>query len=130
MAILGDILINLISSAVYVAINGLILWWLSKLFKLNAKNPWKLAYTVALFAGIVSFVLGLFPIFITALTGLTATIIFFVINAAVLVYLIMRFYKLEIGKSILIWLGVFIADLIIGFIIGLVIGLISGLLLV
>ena len=130
MTILGGITINLISSAVYVVVNGLILWWLSKLFKLNAKNPWKLAYTVALFAGIVSFVLGLLPVFFISMAGLVPTIIFFVINAVVLVYLIMRFYKLEIGKSILIWLGVFIADLIIGFIIGLVIGLISGLLLV
>jgi hypothetical protein len=130
MALAGDILINFISALIFVAVNGLVLKWLAGLFKLNVKESWKLAYTVALFAGIVSFVLGFFPIFIVSLAGLTATIIFFAINAVVLVYLIMRFYKLEIGKALLMWLGVFIADLIIGFVIGLIIGLISGLLLV
>ena len=130
MAIGGDILINLISAIVFIAVNGLVLWWLARLFKLKVKEPWKLAYKVALIAGIVSFILGFFPILIIALAGLTGTLIFFVINAIVLIYLITRFYKLALGRSILMWLGVFIADLIIGFIIGLIIGIISGLLLI
>ena len=128
MSIAGDLLINFISAVVFVGINGVVLWWLTlKLFKLKIKEPWKLAYTVALYAGIVSFVLGLFPVFISVLASIAATVVFFLINTIVLIYLIMRFYKQEIGKSVLIWLGVFIADLIIGFVIGLIIGLIVGL---
>ena len=125
MAIFGDIILNFISAAIFVGINGLVLWWLSGLFKLKNRRP-KIAFTVALYAGIVSFILALFPSIIPVLAAIIPTLIFFVINAAVLIYLIMRFYKIMIGKAIIMWLGIFIVNVIIGFLIGLIIG-ISGL---
>jgi hypothetical protein len=121
-----DLFVNIISTVIFIAVNGVVLWWLaSKLFKIKVKEPWKLAYKVAIIAGIIAFLLGLFPVFITAMANLIWVLIFFVINAIVLIYLIMRFYKLPIGRSALMWLGVLIADIIIGFVIGVVFGFVS-----
>ncbi|MEM4243095.1 MAG: hypothetical protein QXM31_04305, partial [Candidatus Woesearchaeota archaeon] len=47
--------------------------------------------------------------------------LFAIINAAILIWLIYRLYRQPLGKSVLAWLMVFVANLLLSFLIGLIV---------
>ncbi len=129
MAMLSTFLINIVTIVIIIFINALALWFTAqKLLSADrdsAKKGFKTALSVSFVAGAVSFVLSLFPTFNPVLVGnALLNLLFFVINAAVLLWLIRKFYELSWGKSALAWLIVTIVGFIFGFIIGGIVGFI------
>lgn len=128
MAMISTFLINIVTIVIIIFINALALWLTAQ--KLlgagnSAKKGFKTALSVAFVAGAVSFVLSLFPTFKPVLVGnALLNLLFFVINAAVLLLLIRKFYELSWGKSALAWLIVTIVGFVIGFILGGIVGFI------
>jgi len=123
--------VGLFSTAVFFAINGLLLKLISGWMRFSDKS-WSTAYKVVGIASVISWVLSLLPTAYSAaygplprLTALFVNILFAFVNAAVLVWLIYRFYYTRIGKSILAWLIIFISNLIIGFMVGILIAAIA-----
>lgn len=126
---LSTFLINIVTIVIIIFINALALWFTAqKLLSADrdsAKKGFKTALSVSFVAGAVSFVLSLFPTFNPVLVGnALLNLLFFVINAAVLLWLIRKFYELSWGKSALAWLIVTIVGFIFGFIIGGIVGFI------
>ncbi len=119
-----------------VLYNSLILWLVSKIFKLHS-TKFKTAFLAALVAGAINFVVGVvLQLLVGGATrgaaaategaalaagllnmalGWAAT---FVVNSLTA----KKFYKLETGKSFLIGLVWTVAAIIVGFIVGLIIG--------
>jgi len=131
MATLSTFLINIVTIVIIIFINALALWFTAqKLLGANvsrdsAKKGFKTALSVSFVAGAVSFVLSLFPTFKPVLVGnALLNLLFFVINAAVLLWLIRKFYELSWGKSALAWLIVTIVGFVLGFILGGIVGFI------
>jgi len=129
MAMLSTFLINIVTIVIIIFINALALWFTAqKLLSADrdsAKKGFKTALSVSFVAGAVSFVLSLFPTFNPVLVGnALLNLLFFVINAAVLLWLIRKFYELSWGKSALAWLIVTIVGFIFGFILGGIVGFI------
>ena len=129
MAMLSTFLINIVTIVIIIFINALALWFTAqKLLSADrdsAKKGFKTALSVSFVAGAVSFVLSLFPTFNPVLVGnALLNLLFFVINAAVLLWLIRKFYELSWGKSTLAWLVVTIVGFVLGFILGGIVGFI------
>jgi len=126
MVVLEAIFISLVSTLIFIGINGFILLWISRWFAFKKQDS-KTSYSVAGIAGAVSFVLSLIPIAISALAGsLLFSIVLIVVNALILIWLIMKFYNLKFLKAGLAWIIIFVIDIIIGFILGLILALIAG----
>ena len=120
------IIISLVSALIFIGVNGLILWWVSRWFKF-AKQDSKTAFSVSAIAGAVTFVLGLIPLVAyTLTTNLVFGIAVFIVNAGVLVWLIMKYYKATTLKALLVWVIIFGIDIVIGFILGIILAVFSG----
>ncbi len=124
--VLTSIMISLISSLVFLGVNGLILLWVSRWIAFKKQDP-KTAFSVSGIAAAVSFVLSLIPIIsYTLSTNLFFGILIFIVNTLVLIWLIVRFYKIELLKALLVWAIIFIVDIVIGFILGIILAAFAG----
>jgi hypothetical protein len=124
-------IVGLFTTAIFFAINGLLLKFVSGWLKFR-NTSWETAYKVAGMAAIASFLLSLIPLAFSASFGMMGRIaailinmLFAGVNAFIFIYLIYRFYYVSVGKSILAWLIIFIANLILGFIVGLFIAAVA-----
>lgn len=120
-------LLGLFTTAIFFAINGLLLKLISGWLKFH-DDSWATAYKVSGIASAISWVLSLIPTAFTAtytVMGRVAMLIinalFAIINAAILIWLIYRLYRQPLGKSVLAWLMVFVANLLLSFLIGLIV---------
>lgn len=130
------IVILVIMFLIGVLYNSVILWIVSKLFKLR-NTKFKTAFLAALVAGAISFVIGIVLQLLiggaargaaAAATGaaVAAGLLNMVLSLAATFTVnsltAKKFYKLETGKSFLVGLVWTVAAIIVGFIVGLVIG--------
>jgi hypothetical protein len=121
-------LVSFVTSAIFFALNGLILKFIAGWLKFD-DDTFGTSFTVAGYAAIVSFVLSLIPTFFASffltvgqIVALIINLVFIVVNAAVFVGLIRKFYEQTVGKALLAWFILFVINIILGMIVGLVIG--------
>ncbi len=140
MVDVNTLVVNIVATVIIIFVNAFTLWLTTgkilravpaynKTFRYGANQAkgFNTALIVALIAGLVSFILSLIPTFSPVLVGnAMLNVVFFIVNAVVLLLLIRKFYELAWGKTAAAWLIV----TVIGFIIGAVIGGILGLLIV
>jgi len=126
LVVFEAVIINLISTIVFIGVNGLILWFVSRWMHFIEKSP-KTAFFVSAIAGAVGFVLNLTQVIISALSKTIAfSIIAFIVNVAVFVLLIMKFYRIRVFKAGIVWAVIFAVDLLIGFLLGILLALFAG----
>ena len=113
-------LTSLISTVVFIFVNALLLMLATKLFKLK-DTSYKSALWVTAILGVVSFIVGLI---IPPLGAISFVLIWVVIGILLAIYLIKTKYKLDWGKSALVWLVFFIFEIIAVLIVGFILGLI------
>jgi len=121
--VVSTVFVSIISAVIIILINALVIWLVAeKIIKRHGRG-FKMAFVVALVAGVASFFLSLIPTFKPTLVGnMLLNIVFFVVNALVLIGLLKKAYDLHIREALLAWLIVTIAGFIIGFIVGAIIG--------
>ncbi len=117
--------VGLVSTAIFFAINGIVLKLVSGWLDFD-DTSWQTAYKVAGFAAIASYLLSLIPAGMSAaflamgrVAAFFVNALFIVVNAVIFVWLIKRFYYQGWGKSILAWFIVFVVNIVLGFIVGL-----------
>jgi len=129
MALASTLLTNIASTILIILVNAFAIWLtVEKILKYVSSKAggFKTAFKISLIAGVISFVLGLIPTFSPALVGnAMLNLLFFVINAIVLLFLIQKFYGLKLGEAAISWLVV----LVLGFVIGFVVGNITGMIM-
>ncbi|MEM2916226.1 MAG: hypothetical protein QXT19_02625 [Candidatus Woesearchaeota archaeon] len=123
--------VGLVSSAIFFAINGVVLKLASGWLDFDDKS-WQTAYKVAGIAVVVSYLLSLIPAAMASaffvmgrVAAFFVNALFAFVNAVIFVWLIKRFYYQGWGKSILAWLIVFVVNIILGFIVGLIVATLS-----
>lgn len=112
------ITMQVITTVIMVIIGALLLMLSAKIFKLKDQS-FKTAIKVVLILYVITFVLGLIGI-LSLRTALIMSVLNFVVLIALGIYLIKKFYLIDWGKSVLVWLVWFILSLIVGFIVGLI----------
>jgi hypothetical protein len=128
MPIGTTLLFNVLSTVVIIFINAFSLWLSIDTILKYSRAGFKTAMKAAFVAGVISFLLGLIPTFTPALVANPAlTLLFFVINAGVMLYLIKRFYELDWKEASVSWLLVLVLSFVIGFVVGNFIGLVTPL---
>jgi len=114
----SPVVAQIISFVVMTILGSLILMLSAKIFKLKDQS-FMTALKIVLILYVITLVLGL--IGLAALNiALIMSILSFIVVIALGIYLIKKFYKLDWGKAVLVWLVWFILSLIVGFIIGLI----------
>jgi predicted DNA repair protein MutK len=124
---LAAVLLSLVTTVIFWALNGLILRFVANWLDFD-DDTFATAYKTAGLAAIVSFLLSLIPTafssFFLELGRVTAFLVngvFILVNAFIFVWLIQRMYYQTWGKSAIAWLILFVANIILGFIVGLLI---------
>jgi len=129
MALASTLLANVASTIIIILVNAFAIWLtVEKILKYVSSRAggFMTALKIAVIGGIISFALGLIPTFKPALVGnALLNLLFFVINAVVLLVLIQKFYALKLGEAAVSWLVV----LVLGFVIGFVVGNITGMIM-
>ena len=123
MVLATTILLSLLNAIIGVFVTAFALWLaIEKILHYYLDYfvaGFRTALKVAGIAGIVSFILSLIPIIITAFAGnAVLNLIFFIINAAVLFYLIQRFYELKWKEAAIAWIIVLVISYVIGWVLG------------
>ena len=126
MAVGTTLLVSVVSAILIIVINAIVLWLTVEKILGKAGRGFKQAFSVALISGIVSFLLSLIPTFNTVLVGnATLNLVFFIITAAVMLFLVKKSYGMSWGSTVIAWLVVtaigFVAAMLVGGIIGLVV---------
>lgn len=128
MPIGTTVLVNLASSIAVVFVNAFALWLSIDNILKYAREGFRTALKVGVISGIVSFLLGLIPAFNTALAGNAAlNLLYFIISALVMLFLIKKFYGLNWSETAASWLTVLVFSFVIGFVFGNFVGLITPL---
>ena len=108
----------IITTIVMVIVSALLLMLSAKIFKLKDQS-YMTALKVVLILYVINFVFSLIGI-LSLPAALIMSILSFIVLIVLGIYLIKKFYKLDWGKSALLWLVWFILSLIAGFIVGLI----------
>jgi len=133
------VILKLVSTAIFIPINALILWVVLKLFKL-AENKFMLALKVAALSGVILFVVSLILDMVYGGLGLVSpddlsgaglatlaglAIFFFFVSLAIAfavnTFLVKKFYSQETKKALLISLVWVVVSLIVGLLVGAII---------
>lgn len=130
----AGIIIFLIISVIVVLLNSLILWLITKLFKLHEKK-FRIAFLAALAAYVINFVVGFVPRWLLKAIAISSEapetrllanslklLLGIALTLAVNWLVIKKFYKLETGKSFLVGLVWTVATIVVSFIVWLIIG--------
>src|SRR5574341_96495 len=126
MADATALLVNIGSTIVVIFVNALALWLTIDNILKYAREGFKTALKTGAVAGIVSFVLGLIPIFAPELGGNQGlTLLFFIINSIVMLFLIKWFYGLRWRETGAAWVVVLVLSFLIGFVAGNFVGMIA-----
>ncbi len=126
MAVGTTLLVSALSAILIIVINAVVLWLTVEKILGKAGKGFKVAFTVALISGIVSFLLSLIPTFNTVLVGNAAlNIVFFIITAAVMLFLIRKSYAIPWGSTIMAWLVVTVIGFVAASVVGAIIGLVA-----
>ncbi|MBW2993561.1 hypothetical protein KY317_03240 [Candidatus Woesearchaeota archaeon] len=118
------IVMQIITTVIMIIVGALLLMVSAKIFKLKDQS-FKTALKVVLIIYVINFVLGLIGI-ISLGTALIMSVLSFLVLIILGIYLIKKYYNLDLGKAVLVWIVWFILSLIAGFIIGIILGLILG----
>ena len=118
---------SIIGLAITIPLSALVLMISAKIFKL-ADTSYKTAIKITAILGAAGFVLegaviSLAPALIEYL-GIAQIIL---INIALAIYLIKRFYSLDIKKTLLMWLVWFLLSLVVIIVVGTIVGIIIAL---
>jgi len=126
MAAATTLLINIGSTIVIIFVNALALWLTIDNILKYAREGFKTALKTGAVAGIISFALGLIPTFVPELAGNQGlTLLFFIINSIVMLFLIKKFYGLRWGETGAAWVVVLVLSFLIGFVAGNFIGMVT-----
>ena len=87
-------------------------------------------FSGALILGIVWLIINLISIFVPTIAAVLSWVALIVVGIILAIWLIMKNYKLKLGKAILVWLVWFILSLIVMFIIAMIIGVILAAILI
>lgn len=124
MAVASTIIVSIISMVIIVFVNAFALWLAADKI-LGVRKGFRTALQVAVVSGLLSFLLSIIPTFRPTLVGnVLMSVVFFLVNAAVLIFLIHKFYRLHWSKTLLAWLIVTVVGFIVAFIVGALIGFI------
>ncbi len=102
-----------------IPIGALLLMLAAKLFKL-ADQGFKTAIKIMFIVGVSSLVLEVISQLVPSLETIPAVASFVLVSIALAVWLIKKYYALDWGKSLLVWLVWIVLSLVAGFLIGLV----------
>ncbi|MBS3114887.1 hypothetical protein J4448_07345 [Candidatus Woesearchaeota archaeon] len=125
---ISELIQSLIITIITIPLNGLLLMLTTKIFKL-ADQSYRTAIKLTTILGIIGFLLGILSITIKSLSLVITIAQWLIISILLALWLIKSFYKLDWGKTLLVWLVWFILYIILAFLIGiLVVSVIVGLL--
>ena len=122
MALMTTILIGALVAVIFILLNSLVLWLVSDKILKFIVNDWKTGFKVAAFAGIVSFVLGLISIAFSDTMLTVFSIIALIINTIVLIWLIRKYYRVDIKEAVFMWAIDFVVLVILGILVALLLG--------
>jgi hypothetical protein len=114
--VVSEIIKLVIISAVTIPLSALILMLATKMFKLKDKS-YKTAIKITAITGVTGLILNLIGLTSTALTVIVSAVSWLGVSLLLAVWLIKSNYKLDWGKSLLVWLVWFLFSLVLGFII-------------
>ena len=115
---------SIITTIIMVIVGILLLILSAKIFKLKNQS-FKTALKIVLIIYVINIVFGLIGLFSFGF-AILMLILSFLILVILGIYLVKKYYNLDWGKSILVWLVWFILLLIAGFIMRVIVTLISG----
>ena len=122
MALLTSILIGALIAIIFILFNSLVLWLISDKILKFVVNDWKTGFKVAGFAGIVSYILGLISIAFSDIMLTIFSVIALVINTIILIWLIRKYYRVDIKEAVFMWAIDFVVLVLLGILVGLLLG--------
>ncbi len=122
MALLTSILLGALIAIIFILLNSLVLWLVSDKVLKFVVNDWKTGFKVAAFAGIVSYVLGLISIAFSGLMLTIFSVIALIINTIVLIWLIRKYYRVDIKEAVFMWAIDFVVLVLLGILVALSLG--------
>jgi len=125
MALTGSgVVIQIITTIVFILINALLLMVATKIFKVK-DTSYKTALGITAILGVINFVIGLLVGLIPSIAGIISTLLVWVVVGILLaMYLIKIKYGLDWGKAALVWLVYFVLAIVAYMILAIILGLI------
>ena len=118
---------SLIGVIVTVPLSALVLMLTAKMFKLE-DTTFKTAIKLTLIIGVIAFLIdSLAATVLAAAAGTVGLFQFLLVNIVLAAVLISKLYKLDIKKTLLVWLVWFLLSLLVAIVVGIIIGIIIAL---
>ena|SRR3989344_3078686 len=122
MALLQSVLVGGLIAVLFIVLNSLLLWLVSNKILKYRTREFGVGLKVAAIAGIISYALGLVSMLFSGTTLTLFSIVALIVNTIIVIWLIRKFYDVEIKEAVFAWAILFVADILLGILVGLILG--------